>query len=205
VKTSRKGVGEFELVVRGVAAHAGLDPGKGASAVHELARQILRAIELQDLARGITVNVGIVAGGTRANVAAEEAHATVDVRVVSSEDAAGVESRLRAFVAADPKARLTVTGGFNRPPMERTAGVGRLYEQARAVAADLGMDLREGAAGGGSDGNFTGALGVPTLDGLGADGDGAHALTEYVELDGLPDRAALIAELVARISESPIH
>jgi glutamate carboxypeptidase len=199
VKTSRKGVGEFEIVVRGIAAHAGLDPRKGASAVHELARQILHLLELQDLDRGISVNVGTVAGGTRSNVAAEEARATVDVRALTSADAEALAARVRALSADDVRATVRVSGGFGRPPLERTAAVARLYEQAQAVASELGLPLGEGSAGGGSDGNFTGALGVPTLDGLGPAGDGAHALHEHVELDGLPDRAALVAGLIGRL------
>jgi glutamate carboxypeptidase len=199
VKTSRKGVGEFEIAVRGVAAHAGLDPRKGASAIHELARQILRLLELQDLDRGISVNVGTIAGGTRTNVAAEEARAALDVRALTSADASTVADRVRACASSDSRITVTVSGGFGRPPLERTAAVVRLYEQAKEVAAALGVTLGEGSAGGGSDGNFTGALGVPTLDGLGPDGDGAHALHEHVELDGLPDRAALVAGLIARL------
>jgi glutamate carboxypeptidase len=199
VKTSRKGVGEFEVIVRGVPAHAGLDPRKGASAVHELARQILRLLELQDLDRGISVNVGTVSGGTRSNVAAEEARATVDVRALTAADAEGLAARVRALAAEDPRVTVTVTGGFGRPPLERTAAVVRLYQQAQAVAAELGLTLGEGSAGGASDGNFTGALGVPTLDGLGPSGDGAHALHEHVEVEALPDRAALVAGLIARL------
>jgi glutamate carboxypeptidase len=198
-KTSRKGVGEFEIVVKGVPAHAGLDPRKGASAIHELARQILQVLRLQDLERGVSVNVGTVSGGTRSNVAAEEARATVDVRAVTMADARELAARLQSLAAEDPRTSVTVQGGFGRPPMERTPAVVRLYEQARAVASELGWSLGEGSAGGGSDGNFTGALGVPTLDGLGAIGDGAHALHEHVQLNGLPDRAALVAAIIQQI------
>jgi glutamate carboxypeptidase len=198
-KTSRKGVGEFELVVRGVSAHAGLDPGKGASAIHELARQIVAIEALQDLPRGLTLNVGVVAGGTRSNVVADAARAAVDVRVLTMADAARIERALRNLAPHNAATRLEMTGGVNRPPLERSPAVVRLYEQARAVAAELGRELSEGGAGGGSDGNFTAALGVPTLDGLGPAGDGAHALHEHVLIDDLPWRAALVAALLVRL------
>ena len=199
LKTSRKGCGEFELVVHGVEAHAGLDPGKGASAIHEIAAQIAAVERLQDLPRGISVNVGVVAGGTRPNVVAGHARAVVDVRAPTREAAAAIEAAFRALHPVRAGTRLTVQGGFDRPPMERTPGVARLFERAREVAASLGRDLREGGAGGGSDGNFTAALGVPTLDGLGAIGDGAHAAHEHVDLDALPFRIALVAGLIARL------
>ncbi len=199
LKTSRKGCGEFELVVRGVAAHAGIDPARGASAIHELARQIVALTELADPARGVSVNVGVIAGGTRSNVVAEEARAWFDVRVPSKTEAARVEAALAALTPHDGRTRLEVTGGFDRPPLERTEAVVRLYELARAVAAELGRPLEEGATGGGSDGCFTAALGVPTLDGLGAIGDGAHGLDEHVIVDELPWRAALVAGLIARL------
>jgi glutamate carboxypeptidase len=197
VKTSRKGVGEFKLVVHGVSAHAGLDPGKGASAIHELARQILNLEGLQDPDRGITVNVGVIAGGSRTNVVADRASASVDVRVQTLADAAHVESAIRALRAAHPAVRLAIEGSVGRPPLERSPGVVRLYERAAGIAAALGRDLLEGTAGGGSDGNFTGALGVPTLDGLGPQGDGAHALHEHVLIDDLTWRAAFLAGLIA--------
>jgi glutamate carboxypeptidase len=196
-KTSRKGVGEFEILVHGVAAHAGLDPGKGASAVHELARVILSLEALQDPAAGTTVNVGTIAGGSRPNVVAERASARVDVRISTMADAAGLEAAIRGLRAAHPRVRLEITGGVDRPPLERSASVVRLYQRALAVAHMLGRQLPEGAAGGGSDGNFTAALGVPTLDGLGPRGDGAHALHEHVFLDDLAWRAAFLAGLIA--------
>lgn len=198
-KTSRKGCGEFELVVRGIPAHAGLDPGKGASAIVELAHQILEITALQDLSRGITTNVGVMAGGTRGNVVAAEARARVDVRVPSLSDVARIEGALRALTPRLAGTTLEITGGIDRPPLERNAGVIRLYKQAREVAAQLGHDLGEGSAGGGSDGNFTAALGVPTLDGLGPAGDGAHALHEHVVLSDLTWRAALVGGLIARL------
>ena len=199
VKTARKGCGEYELRVRGVAAHAGIDPSKGASAIHELARQIVLVQNLQDLDRGISVNVGTISGGTRTNVVAEEARAVVDVRAPTQADAARVDAAFRALKAVDSRTAVSVTGGMDRPPLERTAQVARLYEQAFEVARELGQALGEGSTGGGSDGNFTAALGVATLDGLGAVGDGAHALHEHVVIESLTDRAALVAGLIARI------
>ncbi len=199
VKTARKGCGQFELKVHGVSAHAGVDPGKGASAIHELAAQIRTIVALQDLERGISVNVGLIAGGSRPNVVAEEAHAVIDARVPRREDGARIEAAMKALRPSLAGTRLEVTGGFSRPPLERSPAVARLYEQARCAAAELGMDLGEGATGGGSDGNFTAALGIPTLDGLGAVGDGAHALHEHVEVEALAGRAALLAGLIARL------
>jgi glutamate carboxypeptidase len=199
-KTARKGCGEFELIVRGVAAHAGLDPGKGASAIHELAHQILAVSRLQDVERGITVNAGLVSGGTRSNVTAAEARATIDVRAVTMADTREVESGMRSLQPVDSRTVLEVTGGFERPPLERSAAGNRLYQMARQVAHDLGRDLAEGAAGGGSDGNFTAALGVPTLDGLGPQGGGAHALDEHVLVSDLPFRTALLAGLLGRLA-----
>jgi glutamate carboxypeptidase len=199
VKTARKGCGEYELRVRGVSAHAGIDPSKGASAIHELARQIVLVQKLQDLDRGISVNVGTISGGTRTNVVAEEARAVVDVRAPTQADATRVDAAFRALKAVDDRTAVSVTGGLDRPPLERTAQVARLYQQACEVGRELGQALGEGSTGGGSDGNFTAALGVATLDGLGAVGDGAHALHEHVEIESLPDRAALVAGLIARL------
>lgn len=200
LKTSRKGVGQFELRVTGIPAHAGLDPGKGVSAIHELARQVLAIERLQDLDRGISVNVGIVQGGSRSNVVAAEARATVDARAITIADAAAIDRALRSLAPALRGATLEVTGGFDRPPLERGAGVVKLFEIARDVAGDMGLSLAEGSAGGGSDGNLTAALGVPTLDGLGAVGDGAHATHEHVEVEALVPRAALIAGVLARLT-----
>jgi glutamate carboxypeptidase len=178
---------------------AGIDPSKGASAIHELARQIVLVQKLQDLDRGISVNVGTISGGTRTNVVAEEARAVVDVRAPTQADAARVDAAFRALKAVDNRTAVSVTGGLDRPPLERTAQVARLYQQASEVARELGQTLGEGSTGGGSDGNFTAALGVATLDGLGAVGDGAHALHEHVDIESLPDRAALVAGLITRI------
>jgi glutamate carboxypeptidase len=199
-KTRRKGCGEFELTVHGVSAHAGIDPGKGASAIHELAHQIVALQQLRDLGPGVSVNVGVVTGGTRGNVVAEHARATVDIRVQTMEDAARVEQTIHGLRPLNPGVRIEVSGGVGRPPLERTDGVARLYYEARAVAAELGADLAEGGTGGGSDGNFTAALGVPTLDGLGPQGDGAHALHEHVIIDDLAWRASFLAALMHRIN-----
>jgi len=199
VKTSRKGCGGYQVTVRGIAAHAGIEPQKGASAVQELAHQILRLNGLQDLARGISVNVVQVSGGTRSNVIPDEAHAVIDVRVPTAAAAAEVEAAFKGLRPVDARTSIEARGGVDRPPLERTAKVERLYGEARGVARELGQELAEGGTGGGSDGNFTAALGVATLDGLGAVGDGAHALHEHVEIAALADRAALIAGLVTRI------
>ena len=196
LKTSRMGCGGYEVIVRGVAAHAGIEPEKGASAVQELAQQILRINALQDSARGVLVNVVQVSGGARSNVIPEEARALIDVRAATAAAAADLDGALRRLAPIDPRTTIRVSGGLDRPALERTAAVGRLYDQAMAIAREMGRDLAEGSTGGGSDGNFTAALGVPTLDGLGAIGDGAHALYEHVELEALADRAALVAGLV---------
>ena len=201
VKTARKGVGEFTLTVHGVAAHAGADLGRGASAIVELAHQVLAVQSLQEPEVGLTLNVGVVAGGTRSNVVAERASAEIDVRISRLEDAPRIEAALAALQPVVPGTRLTLSGRVNRPPMVRTPGVARLYELARGVGVELGMDLREGSTGGASDGNFTAALGVPTLDGLGAVGDGAHALDEHVVLSEIPVRAALLAGLIREIAK----
>jgi glutamate carboxypeptidase len=199
IKTSRKGVGEFEIVAEGISSHAGADPGAGASAVHELARQIVRIEALGDPARGLTVNVGVIEGGTRSNVVAERAHALIDVRVSRIEDAAAIEAALLGLQPVDPRVRLTVRGRISRPPMERTPGIARLYALAREVAAGFGRTLEEGVSGGGSDGNFTAAIGAATLDGIGAVGDGPHALHEHVIVDELVPRAALVAGVMVRV------
>ncbi len=196
VKTTRKGCGEFFLEVHGIAAHAGVEPDKGASAVHELAAQVVDLQRARDMAPGVSLNVGMFSGGTRPNVVAEEAHATIDVRVTTMEEARRVAAMVRQRVPTIQGTRIEVTGGFERPPLERTAKVARLYERAHAVAARLGHDLQEGGTGGGSDGNFTAAVGAPTLDGLGAVGAGPHALYEHIEVAALPWRAALLAGLI---------
>jgi glutamate carboxypeptidase len=199
LKTSRKGVGQFEMVARGVSAHAGLDPGKGVSAVRELARQITAIDDLQDPANGVTLTVGVIHGGTRSNVVPDEARAIIDARANTRAGAERLERAMKALTPYIQGARVEVSGGFDRPPLERSAAVVKLFELAQSVAAEINATLTEGSAGGGSDGNFTAALGVPTLDGIGAIGDGAHALHEHVETDALAPRAAVIAGLLARL------
>jgi glutamate carboxypeptidase len=199
VKTARKGVCEYKLEVRGRAAHAGLDFEKGRSAIVELAKQIGEISKLVDLQRGLTVNVGKISGGTRANVVAEQASAVIDVRVGRMGDALEIDKKLRSVKAFDVNCQLKISGGMNRPPMERKAGVAELFAKAKAVAAELGWNLEEAAVGGGSDGNFTAALGVPTLDGLGGVGEGAHAVHESIIISELPRRAALLSGLIAQI------
>ena len=203
LKTSRKGVGQFEMITRGVSAHAGLDPGKGISAIRELARQIVAIDDLQDPVNGVTLTVGVVSGGTRANVVPAEARATIDARAVSRADADRVQRIMHALAPHIAGAHVEVSGGFDRPPLERTAAVVKLFEQAQAVAAEIGVAVAEGSAGGGSDGNFTAALGIPTLDGVGAIGDGAHALHEHVDIDALIPRAAIISGLLQRLVRPP--
>jgi glutamate carboxypeptidase len=199
LKTSRKGCGGYEVIVRGVSSHAGIEPEKGASAVQELAHQILRINAFRDAAPGTSVNVTQVSGGARSNVIPDEARAVVDIRATTADGASAVARAFGALRPVDPRTSIEVRGGVDRPPLERTAAIARLYDRARAIARELGHDLDEGSTGGGSDGNFTAAIGVPTLDGLGAIGDGAHAIHEHVEVDALPDRAALIAGLIRSI------
>lgn len=198
LKTARKGVGDYLIKVRGVASHSGLDFEEGQSAVLELARQIETVSGFTDLKRGLTVNPGVIRGGTRSNVVAAEAEAEIDVRVACAKD---VERVARLFSKLRPKNRrcsLTVSGGVNRPPMERNPGTAELFSKARVVAMELGFPLHEMAVGGGSDGNFTSAI-VPTLDGLGAVGDGAHAQHEFIFVEQMPRRAALLAGLIQRL------
>ena len=196
VKTARKGVGGYLVKVTGKAAHAGLDPQKGANAILELARQIEKISSFTDLKKALTVNVGVVSGGSRTNVVPAEAAAQVDVRIARMKDAAGIDKKMRSLRPFNRKCRIEINGGINRPPLERTAGVAALYAQAAAIARNLGWKLGEAAVGGGSDGNFTAGLGIPTLDGLGAVGDGAHAPHEHILISELPRRAALIASLI---------
>ena len=199
LKTSRKGCGGFEVRVAGRAAHAGIEPERGASAVSELARQVLRIEALSDPAAGTTVTVGVIGGGTRPNVVPAEARALIDVRAATAPEAARLSAAFRSLAPVDPRTSLAVSGGFDRPPMERSPSTARLFALAAAVASDLGRDLGEGGTGGGSDGNLTAAIGVPTLDGLGATGGGAHAVDEHVETGDLAWRAALLAGLLRRI------
>ena len=197
LKTARKGVGGYTVTVRGKAAHSGVDFTAGASAVLELARQIVTISGFTDLDAGLTVNPGVVRGGTRSNVVAAEAQAEIDLRVSRMSDAAPVDARFRALRPFDQRCSIEVSGGLNRPPMERTAVTARLFEQAQAFAREIGVALEESSSGGGSDGNFTAALAVPTLDGLGGVGEGIHAPNESVLIDRIADRTALLAKLVA--------
>ena len=196
VKTARKGVGEYKLRVRGVAAHAGLDPGKGHSAILELARQIANISKLNNLRQGLSVNSGVIQGGTRTNVIAAEAAAGFDVRIKSAKQASGIDRKLRALKPFDKKCKLEITGGINRLPMERTAGVAALYKKAQGIAREVGWQIEEAAVGGGSDGNFTAGMGIPTLDGMGGVGEGAHAVHEYIVISELPRRALLLAGMI---------
>jgi glutamate carboxypeptidase len=198
-KTARKGVGHYFVQVRGVGAHSGVDFERGHSAVLELAKQVQTISNFTNLARKLTVNCGVIAGGTRSNVVASEAHTEVDVRIAKASDAAYVEKLFRGLKASDPNCELTITGGINRPPMERKAGTIALFKKARSIASELGFALEEAATGGGSDGNFTAALGVPTLDGMGAVGEGAHAAHESVVIEHLVPRTALLAAMIASI------
>lgn len=199
VKTARKGVGGYTLQVSGKAAHSGLDFEKGQSAVIELVRQILELSSFSDFNRGITLNVGKISGGTRVNVVPAEASAALDLRVATLADAAAMHRRIHSLKAFNPHCQIAITGEINRPPMQRTAAIAALYEKARSIAGELGFELEEAAVGGGSDGNFTAALGVPTLDGLGAVGEGAHAVHESIVVSELPKRAALLAGILAAI------
>jgi glutamate carboxypeptidase len=196
VKTARKGTAMFTMTIEGIAAHAGLDPGKGASAVLELARQIERIQSLNNTG-GITVNVGVVRGGTRSNVVAAEAIAEIDVRFATAAESQEVMKVLMQPQPFDERVRVKVTGGINRPPLERTPAVAALFEQARDIAEALGFKLGEAQVGGASDGNFLAAMGIPVLDGLGVEGDGAHAIQEHIIASSIPRRAALIAGLIA--------
>jgi glutamate carboxypeptidase len=196
-KTARKGVGEYRLHVAGVASHSGVDFERGHSAIREMARLVETVSSFTDPARRRTVNCGVIGGGTRSNVVAAEAFAEVDVRIARASDAPRVEKLFRGLKVTDKACRLTVTGGINRPPMERTPGTVSLFKQAKGLAAELGFALEEASTGGGSDGNFTSALGVPTLDGMGAVGDGAHAAHESVVIEHLVPRTALLAAMIA--------
>ncbi len=199
-KTARKGVANYRLQVHGVPSHSGVDFSHGHSAVLELGRQIERATAFTDLARGITVNAGVIGGGTRSNVVPAHAWAEFDVRIARAVDAERMDRRFRSLRAIDRACRLEVAGGLNRPPMERTPGTVALFQRAATMAAGLGFQLQEAATGGGSDGNFTSALGIPTLDGMGAVGEGAHAHRESILLDALVPRTALLAAMIGGLA-----
>ena len=196
VKTARKGVGEYFLTAHGISSHAGLDPGKGHSAIVELAHQIQALWKLNDLKQGVSVNPGIIRGGTRTNVVAAEATVEIDVRIKSANQAKGLYRKLRSLKPHDKHCKLKMEGGINRMPMERTPGVAALYEKAKSVAHQINWKLDEAAVGGGSDGNFTAGIGIPTLDGMGAVGEGAHAVHEHIVISELPRRALLLAGMI---------
>lgn len=199
-KTARKGTGNWRIDVRGVGAHAGVDFEKGASALRELAHVIEAVSEWTDLKRGLTVSVGVAGGGSKTNVIPAEAFAEVDVRIARIADGPRIERKFGVLKPADKRCSLSITGGINRPPMERTKGTVQLFQRARGLAAELGIALDEAATGGASDGNFTSALGIPTLDGMGAVGEGAHASHESIVLEHLAPRTALLAGMLARPS-----
>jgi len=198
LKTSRKGVGEFQVTVHGRSAHAGINPSAGVNAISELARQILRIEKLARPKRGLTLNVDVIQGGTRSNVIPEAAVARVDVRVPTAADRERIERQMRALKPVHPEAKVEVTGGVNRPPLERKM-TRELFRCARELGRQMGFEVNEASTGGGSDGNFTATLGIPTLDGLGGTGDGAHARHEHVIVRELPQRAALLAGLIATV------
>jgi glutamate carboxypeptidase len=200
VKTARKGVGIFEVEAFGVEVHAGLHPRSGASAVDEIARIVLALHAAADVDAGTSLNVGVLQGGTRTNVKAGYARAMVDVRVTSTAEAERIERVFAGLTAHDPEASVTVTGGWNRPPMERSAATGALYERAAGVAASLGFELREVSVGGASDGNFAAALGLAVLDGVGGVGGGAHARHEWISVRGMVERTEFVAALLADLA-----
>ena len=196
VKTERKGIAAFEIKTHGISAHAGLEPEKGVSAIVEMAHQILKLQQMVDLPAGISINTGVIKGGTYSNVVAAEASIEVDVRFPKIADGELIIDQIHRLSPVLTGTRVEVIGGLNRPPLERTADVIALFESAKRVASELGFELKEGSVGGGSDGNFTGALGIPTLDGLGIDGAGAHAKHEHIIIDDIPRRAALLTGLL---------
>jgi glutamate carboxypeptidase len=199
VKTGRKGTGIYAIKVEGKAAHAGLEPEKGASAILELARQTERLHALNLSGSGITLNVGVVHGGTRSNVVAAQAEGEIDVRFSTEAESREVERILASLQPVDDRTKVFVSGGINRPPLERTAAVVELFEKARSVAAHLGFELGEAQVGGASDGNFLAALGIPVLDGLGISGDGAHAVHEHIEVNDIARRGALLTGLLLSV------
>jgi glutamate carboxypeptidase len=199
VKTGRKGTGIYAIKVEGKAAHAGLEPEKGASAILELARQTERLHALNLSGSGITLNVGVVHGGTRSNVVAAQAEGEIDVRFATEAESREIDRILSTLQPVDERTKVFVSGGINRPPLERTPAVVELFEKARSVAASLGFELGEAQVGGASDGNFIAALGIPVLDGLGVSGDGAHAVHEHIEVDDIARRGALITGLLLSV------
>jgi len=199
-KTARKGTGNWRIDIRGVGAHAGVDFEKGASALRELGRVIESVSDWTDLKRGLTVSIGVAGGGSKTNVIPAEAFAEVDVRIAKIADGPRIERKFASLKAGDKRCSLVISGGINRPPMERTRGTVKLFERAQVLAKELGIDLKEASTGGASDGNFTSALGVPTLDGMGAVGEGAHASHESILIEHLAPRTALLAGMLVRSS-----
>lgn len=199
LKTARKGVGDYLITVRGRASHAGVDFANGANAIVEMARQLERIAAFTQIDRGVTVSPGVIQGGTRGNVVPAECKVEVDIRTPRDRDRVYLEKKFASLKPFDKRCNVEVSGGLNRPPMERSAGVRKLYRTAEKLAAELGVTLEESSTGGGSDGNFTAALGVPTLDGLGAVGEGAHAPNESILINRIADRTALLAKLVRSI------
>lgn len=199
LKTARKGVGDFTIRVHGKAAHAGLDPRKGANAILELSRQLLKVQKFGDPAEGITVNPGVIHGGTRTNVVPAEASCEVDARITKISQGAMLDKKFHALKPVNRGCRIDIEGGINRPPLERTEAVAKLFKVAQRLGAESGLKLKEAAVGGGSDGNFTAALGIPTLDGMGAVGEGAHATNESIVTDQLISRTVLLARMIEEI------
>jgi len=199
LKTARKGVGDYTITVHGRASHAGVDFTSGANAIVEMSRQLEKVAGFTRLDRGVTVSPGRVHGGTRSNVVAAECCAEVDIRAPRDRDRVYLERAFKSLKPFDKRCTIEISGGLNRPPMERSAGVRRLFQMAKKLAAELGVAIEESSTGGGSDGNFTAVLGVPTLDGLGGVGEGAHAVNESILVNRIADRTALLAKLVAAI------
>jgi glutamate carboxypeptidase len=199
IKTARKGVGEFEVIIRGRSAHAGNDPRAGISAITELAHQIFAINKMCDFERGTTLNIGVVRGGVLSNVIAAEARALVDMRFRTEAEGARITEAMKSLQPAIVGSRIEVRGGINRPPLVRTPEIGALFERAKQLAEEIGFELKEGSVGGGSDGNFIAAIGVPVLDGLGVDGAGAHAEHEHIHISDMPRRAALLTRLIETI------
>ena len=199
LKTARKGVGGYKVTVTGKASHAGVDFEAGVNAILELARQIPRIAAFTQIPRGVTVNPGVIAGGTRSNVVPAQAELDVDIRVAKLRDFDPLDRKFRGLRPIDKRCSIAIDGGLNRPPMERSAGIVQLFKKAQTLARDLGIELEESMTGGGSDGNFTAALGIPTLDGIGAVGEGAHATNESILVERIADRTALLAKLIAAI------
>ena len=197
LKTARKGVGHYSLHIEGKASHAGVDFENGASAILEAARQIEKIAAFTNLKHGTTVNPGVISGGTRSNVIAAQAHVDIDIRVTRLSHAHALNKKFKALNPVDKRCQLRIEGGLNRPPMERTKAIAALYGQAKAIGKEIGLQIEESATGGGSDGNFTAALGIPTLDGLGGVGEGAHASNESMLVDRIADRVTLLAHLAA--------